>query len=95
MINLYPKKLLFLLICLFAFTSSRAQLRYLNTADEVRVFTKTASLLLKENKASEFFKATKQYWPMPENELANLEDKTIQGFNLVSSRFGKVEDLVK
>jgi len=93
--TLYLKKSLLLLICLLAFASSRAQVKYLASADEVRAFTKKTSLLLKDNNTTEFFKVMKQYWPMPENELANLEEKTIKGFNLIAPRFGKVEDVVK
>jgi hypothetical protein len=35
------------------------------------------------------------YWPLPENEIDNLEQKTIQYSNLIQERYGKSIGIIK
>lgn len=46
--------------------------------------------LLEKEKFIEAFSMLKEHWPLPENEIEQLESTTIKQFNLVADRFGKI-----
>lgn len=85
----------FLLILVLNITSSIAQDKTLTSPKEAREFSQKCSNLFKDNKISQFFGELRPYWPLPENEINGLEEKTIQYINLLQSRFGKIEGVVK
>lgn len=88
-------------ITLVAFLSSaflhlNAQEKFFKSADEARAFSqKTANYFKDNSKVPEFFKEIKKYWPLPQNEIDGLEEKTVQYMNLLQARFGKTESVVK
>jgi DNA-directed RNA polymerase specialized sigma54-like protein len=89
------KSALLLTGLLFSIMVSKAQVKFLKTADEVKSLSQRSSTYFKDNKMKEFFKEIRQYWPLPENEIDGLEEKTIQGMNILQSRYGKTESSVK
>ncbi|MCL9806164.1 hypothetical protein NAT51_11560 [Flavobacterium amniphilum] len=88
------KKIVFLIL-LLGFTSSHAQKKFFQSPKEISEFSKKATNLFKEGKFPVFFKELKPYWPLPDNEMTSLEDKTVQFMELLQSRFGKVEGVSK
>lgn len=89
------KSALLLTGLLFSIMVLKAQVKFLKTADEVKSLSQKTSTYFKDNKMKEFFKEIRQYWPLPENEIDGLEEKTIQGMNILQSRYGKTESSVK
>jgi hypothetical protein len=85
------------LITVFSLTivAASAQQQYLKNADDARDLSKKASELFKENKISDLIKVLKPYWPLPQNEMDNVEEKTIKTLNMVEERFGKSESVIK
>lgn len=81
-------------VMLFTLQSS-AQNKYLKDIENAKLISKDVAQLFKENKINEAFIKIKAYWPLPENEIDNLESKTIQSMNLVAERFGNSEQIVK
>jgi hypothetical protein len=88
-------KMVFLLVLLSTITSAIAQEQTLATAKEAKELSVRCSNLFKENKLGDFFKVLRPYWPLPENEIGILEEKTIQYMNILQGRFGRVEGVVK
>lgn len=66
-----------------------AQDSYLKDINEVQELSKKIVNLFDENKISESFDQLSSYWPMPENELNVIEEKTIKYMNIVEQRYGK------
>ena len=88
-------KIAFVLLLLLTITSTIAQEKTLATIKETKELSARCSNLFKENKLGDFFKVLRPYWPLPENEIGSLEEKTIQYMNMLQSRFGKVEGVIK
>jgi hypothetical protein len=65
-----------------------AQNKYLSNVVETQELSKEIVSLFNENKISESFVQLTKYWPMPQNELDSLEEKTIKYLNLIRQRFG-------
>lgn len=76
-------------------SQSFAQYKYLKDIETAKLISKDVAQLFKENKINEAFIKIKTYWPLPENEINNIESKTIQSMNLVAERFGNSESTVK
>lgn len=71
-----------------------AQEKYLKSVSETQELSKKIVELFEKNKISESFEELTPYWPMPQNELESIEEKTIKYLNLVELRFGKsIENL--
>lgn len=87
------KLLLPTLILLFA--NCYSQVSTLKDTEAAKVVSKDVVQLFKENKINDSFKILKKYWPIPENEIDNLESQTIQSMNLISQRYGNAEGIVK
>lgn len=83
------KKTLTLLIVTLLSLTSIAQDKILKSEAETQELSKKVVLLFSQNKISESFKQLKPYWPLPENELESMEEKTLKYLNLIEERFGK------
>jgi hypothetical protein len=66
-----------------------AQNKYLKDANQTQQLSKEITALFFENKISKAFKDLTEYWPLPENEINSLEEKTIKYLNMIQERFGK------
>ncbi|CAM3702308.1 hypothetical protein FSS13T_18920 [Flavobacterium saliperosum S13] len=85
----------FLLFFIFFLNMNNAQTSVLNDVEAVKGVSKQVTQLFKDNKINEAFKVIKAHWPLPENEIDNLETQTIQSLNLISQRYGKLEGTIK
>ncbi len=90
----YTRIIISIFIMLFTI-HSYAQNKYIKDIESAKLISKDVTQLFKENKINEAFKKIKTYWPLPENEIDNLESKTIQSMNLIAERFGQSEDIIK
>jgi len=76
-------------ISLLLSVSLFAQDKYLKSDKETQELSKKVVELFEKNKISDSFKELTPYWPMPQNELESIEEKTIKYLNLIEQRFGK------
>lgn len=88
-------KITFLTFLMLLTLQSYAQNKYLKDIESVKLISKDITTLFKENKINEAFIKIKIYWPLPANEIDNMETKTIQSMNLVAQRYGNAEEIVK
>ncbi|MBL7899716.1 MAG: hypothetical protein JNJ99_14350 [Crocinitomicaceae bacterium] len=65
------------------------------TVEETEKLSKDVVILFKDNEFAEAFDLLESYWPLPKNEIENLEEKTIVMMNTIRNRFGKVIDYVR
>jgi len=72
-----------------------AQDKYLKDVNETQELSKKVASLFNENKISKSFKELKPYWPLPQNELDELKEKTIKYLNIIEERFGKSIGILK
>lgn len=72
-----------------------AQEKYLKDINETVELSKKVSSLFKDNKISESFDLLADYWPMPQNELESIREKTIKYLNIIEQRFGKSIGTIK
>ena len=73
------------LVCVSLF----AQDKYLQNVNETHELSQKVVDLFEKNKISESFDQLTPYWPLPQNELESIEEKTIKYLNLIQQRFGK------
>lgn len=66
-----------------------AQEKYLKNETETQELSKKIVLLFSDNKISESFDQLSPYWPLPQNEIESIEEKTIKYLNIIEERFGK------
>jgi len=66
-----------------------AQNKYLKNVTETQELSKKIVSYFIENKISESFEQLTPYWPLPQNEIESLEEKTIKYLNIIEQRFGK------
>lgn len=81
-------KILALTLSLISF-SLFAQEEFLKNENETQELSKKVLSLFSENKISESFRELTPYWPLPQNEIESLEEKTIKYLNIIEQRFGK------
>ena len=81
-------------LCLVNF-SLLAQKKVLKDVAATQELSKKVSSLFKENKISEVFAELTPYWPMPQNELDAMEQKTLSQLAIVKERFGSSFGFVK
>lgn len=74
---------------------SIAYTKTLATVEETEKLSKDVVILFKDNEFAEAFDLLESYWPLPKNEIENLEEKTIVMMNTIRNRFGKVIDYVR
>ncbi len=72
-----------------------AQNGILKSETETQAISKKVSELFSKNKISDAFNEINPYWPLPENELIAIEDKTIKYLNVIEDRFGRSIGFVK
>lgn len=72
-----------------------AQEKYLKDINETVELSKKVASLFIDNKISESFDLLADYWPMPQNELESIREKTIQYLNIIEQRFGKSIGTIK
>ena len=89
------KKTVFTIILSLLSLGVFAQKKSLTNVTETQELSKKVVDLFSQNKVSEAFAEMTPFWPMPQNELDNLEEKTIQYLNLLETRFGKRIDKIK
>jgi hypothetical protein len=88
------KRTVFTLILSILSLGVVAQKKLLTNVVETKELSKKVVDLFSQNKVSEAFAELTPYWPMPQNELDNLEEKTIQYLNILDGRFGgKIDGL--
>lgn len=81
------KILLTALTALLCVQSTLAQTP-LSTKEEVAKHSQTVVVLLRNNEFQQAFTELKKCWPLPQNELEQLESQTVRQFNIVGDRFG-------
>lgn len=89
------KQMLVITILTFISLNLSAQGKYLKDVSETQELSKKVLKLFSDNKISESFKELSFYWPLPQNEIDALEEKTIKYLNLINERFGKSIGTVK
>ncbi|AYN66889.1 hypothetical protein D1013_05625 [Euzebyella marina] len=72
-----------------------AQEEYLRDVSATQNLSKTIASLFQENQIATAFGRLTPYWPMPQNEMEAIEEKTIKYLNLLEQRFGKAIGFVK
>ena len=88
------KTLLTLAACLL-FGFAHAQLKHLKSADDTKALTLKAVVYFKDAKIPELINILKPYWPLPQEEMDGMEEKTIDLLNLIEERYGKYQSYVK
>jgi hypothetical protein len=85
-------KLKIITVVALALLSCRAtgQLEHLKSEQEARALSKKVALLFEEQKIPEAMDAMEKHWPMPANELDNLEEQTLKYSNVLLNRFGAI-----
>lgn len=69
--------------------ASYCQYKTLKNEAELRIVSKKIAELFKNDSIIEVFTELKQYWPLPENELTDMQTKSITVLNTVRNRFGE------
>ena len=90
------KNTVLIIFSLFVIHLSSAQ-QYLKDEEEMKKHADEVINYMGQLKFHEAFIALKGYWPLPENEIDQLEMSTIKQFNIVADRFGEITsvDFVK
>jgi len=57
---------------------------------EISKHSEKVMKFLKDSEFQEAFTELEKYWPLPENEMVQLESQTIKQFNMVADRFGNI-----
>jgi len=66
----------------------QAQTSTLKSIEDARKLSKETTELFKDYKFGELFLKVKDYWPLPENEIDDLKEKTIKYMNMLKDRYG-------
>ncbi|PKQ62202.1 hypothetical protein BZG02_12855 [Labilibaculum filiforme] len=83
------KKILFAVMAILFLQSTKAQ-TFLNSKDELSKHSEKVMNFLKDSEFQKAFTELQVYWPLPENEMKQLESQTIKQFNMVADRFGNI-----
>lgn len=83
------KKTAITIILAFISFYSFAQVKYLKDVEDTQQLSNKIVELFQENKISKSFEELTPYWPMPQNELDALEEKTIKYINIIEQRYGQ------
>jgi hypothetical protein len=83
------KKQLFSSLLVLISLNLFAQDKYLKDVSQAQELSNKIVNLFKDNKISDAFTELKIYWPLPENEMNSIEEKTIKYLNLIDVRYGK------
>lgn len=63
---------------------------YISNREDLSKHAGSVVMHLKDSEFHKAFSELQKYWPLPENEVAQLESQTMKQFNVVSDRFGKI-----
>ena len=88
-------RLFFLIIITSTSYFSFAQAKTFKTEIEVKAFSRKISELFKNDSIIELFTEVKKYWPVPENELTDMQTKTISTLNIIKARYGASIGFIK
>jgi hypothetical protein len=83
------KIVLSMIITVFFIQSTLGQ-SAMNSKDELSKHSEAVMKLLKESQFQKAFIELKKHWPLPENEMIQLQSQMIKQFNLVADRFGDI-----
>ncbi len=89
------KKVLILAVLCLVHVSLFAQKKVLKDVAATQELSKKVASLFKENKIPEVFAELTPYWPMPQNELDAVEQKTLTQLEIVKERFGSSFGFIK
>jgi hypothetical protein len=81
-------RLFFLIIITSTSYFSFGQAKSFKTEIEVKAFSRKITELFKNDSIIELFSEVKKYWPVPENELTDMQTKTISTLNIIKARYG-------
>lgn len=76
---------IFLLINIYSF----GQNKYLKDVNDTQLFSEKVVDLFAENKIKQSFNTLSEYWPLPKNEIKNLEKATVEHLSFIEKQFGK------
>lgn len=85
----FTKHILMTMLFLCSMTALPAQSKYFRDSAETHAFSEKIAQMFTENRVSDIFEALSSYWPMPQNEIDQIEEKTIKYINLIQDRYGK------
>jgi hypothetical protein len=74
---------------------SFGQEKYLKDAGETEKLSIKSTEFFIANKMKNCFSELQKYWPLPENEIESLQEKTTRYMNIIEERFGKPIDFKK
>lgn len=78
-----------LIIAFFISSTCFAQKKQMKSLAEAEKLSESVSADFAEYRIAEAFEKLSQYWPIPQNEVDGLEEKTIKYHNILKERFGK------
>lgn len=90
------QKTLNLILALFIIQCANAQ-SYLKSKEDITKYSDKIIIHIRNQEYANAFEEIHKYWPLPENELEQLESQTVKQFNLVADRFGNIigSDFIK
>jgi len=83
------RKLFAILFALCVIPLANAQ-NLLSSKEDLTKHSDKVMMFLKNSEFQNAFAELQKYWPLPENELTQLESQTVKQFNLVADRFGRI-----
>ncbi len=83
------KHILMVIITALFIQCTEAQ-SYLKNKVELSEHSERVMDFLKDSEFQKAFTELQEYWPLPENEMVQLETQTIKQFNMVADRFGDI-----
>jgi hypothetical protein len=82
------KKIILASLLSFLTLSLFAQNKHLKSITETEALSSQIVSLFSKNEIAESFDLITPYWPLPQNEIESLEEKTIKYLNIIEQRFG-------
>ena len=89
------KQNLTFMLLIFLCVSLSGQTKYLKDPNQTQELSKKVVTLFSENKISEVFEELSPFWPLPQNEINSVEEKTMKYLNLIGDRYGKSIGTIK
>lgn len=86
---------IFLLTFIFTASPLFSQYKQFSSAEETGKHSQKIVKLFYDNEISEAFNELSEYWPLPQNEIDAIEEKTIKYLNMLKGRFGSPQGSLK